>query len=238
VSFVAITWSIAGGFLQLQEGLPALIDVAVRAGVIPDSLVLPRSPPATVDCGAAIERARASATDPEIAAEARVLVWRMGFETGFAGGMVSATIGSNSPFDAAPVLADQPRQIAQVVGVDPPSLPRIEHAANALSEFQAFVAAGSGCIVPQLAERYGPREAALYKYALVAGHSVVYRIHAPQLDPLFVPELRVYGAEAGIPLELSQPFVAGTLDAPPGDGIQQKVQVALARIEEFLKAKR
>jgi len=236
VSFVAITWSIAGGFLLLQVGLPELVDFAVRKGFIPDSLTMQRPRGEGVNCAPAVERARGTATDPRVAAQARFFVWRMGFHTGFAAGIASATAGSKSPVDPAPLLAEQPRQIAGLIGVDPPTLPAIQHAANALSEFQTFVAQGANCVAPQLAAKYSPRDAALFKYALIVGHAAVYRINAPTLDPLFVPEVRVYGKEAQIPAELSQPFVDTSLNALPGDGPQQKVQSALGRIEEFLKA--
>lgn len=161
----------------------------------------------------------------------------MGFHTGFAAGIASATAGSTSPVDPAPLLAEEPHQIAILLGVDPPVLPAIQHAANALGEFRSFVAQGAGCVAPQLADRYSPRQAALYQYGLIVGHAAVYRIKAPMVDPLFVPELRVYGHEAEVPIELSQPFVDNTLDSLPGEGPQQKVQFAVNRIEEFLKAK-
>src|SRR5437899_1640631 len=44
LSFVAITWALAGAFILLQEGLPTLLDVMVRKGWIPDTLVMPNSP--------------------------------------------------------------------------------------------------------------------------------------------------------------------------------------------------
>jgi hypothetical protein len=235
VSFVAITWSIAGGFLLLQVGLPELIDFAAKKGFIPDSLLLQPPRAAGVDCAPAIQRARASVVDPQVAAQARFLVWRMGFHTGFAAGIASATAGSPSPVDPAPRLAEQPHQIAGLVGVDPPTLPAIQHAANALSEFQTFVTQGAGCVAAQLADKYSPREAALFQYGLVVGHAAVYLINAPTIDPLFVPEVRFYGREAQVPAELSQPFIDNTLNSLPGDGPQQKVQFALGRIEEFLK---
>jgi hypothetical protein len=236
VSFLAITWSIAGGFLLLQVGLPELIDVAVRKGVIPDSLVMQPPLPAGVDCVPAIQRARAAVVDPRVAAQARFLVWQMGFHTGFAAGIASATAGTKSPVDPAPLIAGQPHQIASLVGVDPPTLPAIRHTANALSEFQSFVAQGAGCVAPQLADKYSPREAALYRYGLVVGYAAVYRIYAPNIDPLFVPEVRVYGRDAKVPPDLSQPFVDNTLYSLPGDGLQQKVQSAVDGIEKFLKA--
>jgi hypothetical protein len=216
--------------------LPELVDAAIRSGLIPDSLVMPRSPSATADCRPALQRVKSS-VDPQVAAQARFLVWRMAFRTGFAAGIADATIGSTSPTDPAPLLAQQPRQIAGLLGVDAPTLPESRHAANALSEFQAFVAEGAACVGPQVAEKFGPRESGLFKYGLVVGHAAVYRINAPQLDPLFVPEIRVYGAEAELPPELSRPFVAGeALNSLSGNGIEQKVQSALNAIEEFVKA--
>lgn len=236
VSFLGITWSIAGGFLLLQVGLPELIDVAVRHGVIPDSLTMQSPRAVAIDCEPAIQRSRAAVVDPGVAAQVRFLVWRMGFQTGFAAGIASATAGSSSPVDPAPLLAEQPQQIANLLRVDSPTRPAIQHAANALGEFQSFVAQGAGCVAPQLADRYSDREAALYRYGLIVGHAAVYRIKVPMLDPLFVPELRVYGNQAEVPSELTQPFTDNTLNSLPGDDPQQKVQFAVNRIEEFMKA--
>ena len=238
VSFVAITWSIAGGFLLLQEGLPTLADFANRLGVIPDSLVVPASQPATSDCAAAVQRARASTTDPGVTAQARFLVWRMGFHTGFAAGIANATAGSTAAVDPGPLLAQQPRQIAQLLGVDAPTLPPTQHTANALTEFSTFVAQDPRCVATQLADKYSPREAALYKFALIVGHAAVYRIALSGAAPRFVPEIRLYGKQAEIPLELLQPFVDNTLDSLPGSGPEHKVQFAVGRLEEHLKANR
>ena len=160
----------------------------------------------------------------------------MGFQTGFAAAVADATVGSASPTDPAPLLAQQPRQIAGLLGVDPPTLFVIQHAATALSEFTAFVAEGAACVAPQLAEKYRPRESALFQYGLVVGHAAVYRINDPQGDPLFVSEIRAYGGQAELPARLSQPFIDNTLDSLPGNGVGEKVQSALNRIEEFVKA--
>ena len=237
LSFVAITWSIAGGFVLLQEGLPTLVDAAVRKGWIPDSLVLTTPPASTSECGSAIQRARSSATDPRVTAQARLLVWRMGFQTGFAAGIASATSGSTAPVDSATLLA-QPRQIAEALGVDAPTLPDIKHSANALREFQIFVAQDSRCVAAQVAVKYSPRDAALFKFGLIVGHAAVYRMKAPQLDPLFVPEVRVYGEQAEIPVELRQPFVDDSLDTLPGVSREQKVQFALSRLDEYFRTNR
>ena len=180
VSFVAITWSIAGAFLLLQGGLPTLVDAAVRKGWIPDSLVLEKPPAATADCDSAIARAHSSATDPRVAARARLLIWRMGFQSGFAAGIASATSGTSTPLDSASALA-QPRQIAETLGVDAPTLPAIEHTANALHEFQVFVAHDPGCVATQIADKYSPRAAALYRFSLIVGHAAIYRMKAPAI---------------------------------------------------------
>jgi hypothetical protein len=235
VFFLAITWTIAGGFLLLQEGLPELAAIAIRTGLVPDSLVKPPSPSAAVDCGPAIQRAKSAVTDPRAAVQARFLIWRMAVQTGFAAGVADATVGTASPTDPAPLLAQQPRQIAGLLGVDPPTLFVTQHAATVLSEFQAFVADGAACVAPQLGEKYRPRDSALFKYGLIVGHAAVYRINVPE-DPLFVPEIRTYGGQAELPAQLSQPFIDNTLDSLPGNGVGEKIQSALNRIEEFVKA--
>jgi hypothetical protein len=235
LSFLAITWALAGGFILLQEGLPALLDVMVGKGWIPDALVMPRSRGATTDCRAAIERARSSTPDRQVAARARVLVWRIGFQTGFAAGLASATAGTGKPVDAASLLA-RPQQLSAIMGIDPPALPSIQHAANALHEFQVFVAEDPGCVAAQIDEKYAARQAALYKFALVAGHAAVYRIKAPALGPIFVPELRVYGKQAEIPPELWKPLADESLESLPGTDAQQKISFILNRLDEHLKA--
>jgi len=203
---------------------------------MPDSLVTRPPPPATVDCGPAIQRAKSSATDPRVAAQARFLVWRMGVQTGVAAGMADLSIGLATPTDSAPLLAQQPRQIAGLLGVEPPTLPAARHAASALEEFKVFVAQGAACVAPQLAGKYSPRDSALFKYSLIVGHAAVYWINGPDMDPIFVSEIRQYGAQAGVPLQLSQPFIDKKADSLAGSGIGEKVQSALNRIDEFVKA--
>lgn len=237
LSFVAITWAIAGAFILLQEGLPTLLYVMVGKGWIPDALVMPNSPRANTDCRAAIERAKLSTPDPSVAAQARVLIWRMGFQTGFAAGIASATAGRSQPVDSVSLLA-QPHQLSEVMGVEAPTLPTIQHAANALYEFQVFVETDPRCIAAQIGEKYSARQAALYKFALIAGHAAVYRIKAPALGAVFVPELRLYGKQAEVPQELWKPLLEDSIESLPGADAEQKISSLLNRLQEHVKANR
>lgn len=232
LSFVVITWSIAGAFIVLQEFPAYLVDQVVEKGWVPDALVMPRSSRAKTDCRAAIERAKSSPSDPTVAAQARVLVWLLGLRTGFAAGIASASAGSSQPVDVAPLLAE-PQQLSDAMGLEPPRLPTIQHAANVLSEYQVFVESDPQCIAAQIGEKYSPRQAALYKFALIAGHAAVYRIS--QIGPLFVPQLRSYGKEAGVPDELWKPLAEESMDSLPGANAKEKISFVLSRIQDHLK---
>jgi hypothetical protein len=233
LTFVAITWTIAGVFILMQEGIPTLVDVMVGKGWIPDRLVMPASPRAE-DCRAAVERARSSPPDPAVAAHARLLVWRLGFHTGVAAGIASAAAGSPQPVDSVALLA-LPQQVSQVIGVEPPTLPTIQHAANALYEFQVFVDADPHCIAAQIGDKYSPRQAALYKFALIAGHAAVYRIKAPTSGAQLASAIRVHGSQAAIPPELWQPLVEPSIESLPGADPAQKISFWVSRVEEHLK---
>jgi len=236
LTFVAITWSIAGVFILMQEGIPTLVDTMVGKGWIPDSLVMPTPSRADGDCRAAVERARSSPPDPTVAAQAPLLVWRMGFHTGVAAGVASAAAGSRQPVDSAALLA-LPQQVSVVIGVEAPALPTIQHAANALYEFQVFVEADPRCIAAQIGDKYSARQAALYKFALIAGHAAVYRIKAPAGGAQLASAIRVYGSQAGIPPELWQPLVEPSIESLPGADPAQKISFWVSRLEEHLKEK-
>jgi hypothetical protein len=232
LSFVVITWSIAGAFIVLQEAPAILVDRLAEKGWIPDALLRTSSSPAKTDCRAEVERAKSSPTDPAVASQARVLVWLLGFKIGFAAGIRSASAGSSQPVDVDPLLA-QSRELSEAMGIEVPRLPGIQHAATALPEYQAFVETDPQCIAAEIGEKYSARQAALYKFALIAGHVSVYR--SSKIGPLFVPELREYGKQAEVPDELWKPLAAESIDSLPGADTRDKISLVLNHIQNYLK---
>ena len=54
-------------------------------------------------------------------------------------------------------------------------------------------------------------------------------------DPFFVPQLRSYGKEAGVPDELWKPLAEESMDSLPGANAKEKISFVLSRIQDHLK---
>ncbi len=231
--FLAVTWSLAGSLMLLQEGLPELLSRAAQRGWVPYSLLAPPAP--GVDCSAAVERAMAARSDPDVTRQAALLVWLLGAKLGFAAGLVDAYAGSANQPDVEPWM-DEPRRLAAALRVETPVLPKMRHTLDVLHEFTEFVAADPQCVAAQLAGKYSPRHAALYRFAQIAGHAAVYRITAPQLGPSLVPELRFYATAAELPNALWQPLIEDSIDSLPGATVKDKVLSHMDRIAQHLRS--
>lgn len=231
--FLAVTWSLAGTLMLLQEGLPELLSLAVRRDWVPHRLLVPTA--AGIDCSAAVERATTAGSDPDVSRQATLLVWLLGVKLGFAAGLIDAYAGSGNELDAEPWM-DEPRRLAAALRVEAPALPRMRHTLDVLHEFTEFVAADPQCVAAQLAGKYSLRHAALYRFAQIAGHAAVYRITAPQLGPSLVPELRFYAKDAELPEALWQPLIENSIDSLPGATVKEKVLAHLDRIAQHLRS--
>jgi len=200
--FVGIAWSVAGAFQLLANGGPWLLDRAVKAAWIPDSLVAPR-PQETVDCTAAVEGMPTHARDEATLRRTRVAAYELGFNLGLVTGARNAGASAGEP----PTLRQEQDRLAGELEVPKPGIPPLRQLANALHEYEVFVAADSECIGARLAAGYSKEHDALYRFGLFVGHSVTYRGMAPELGPLFVPGLRRYGQAAGLPEPVWRPLI-------------------------------
>jgi hypothetical protein len=200
--FVGIAWSIAGAFQLLTRGGPWLLDRAVKGGLVPDRLVAPR--PRAVDCTAAVQGMAKRTLDDATLRSARVAAYQMGFNLGLFAGARSA----GSKVAEPPSLRQEQDQLALALAVPRPVASDVRQLADALHEFAVHVAADPECIGARLAAGYSPEHDALFRFGAFVGHSVTYRGVAPEVGPIFVPELRRYGQAAGLPEEAWRPLVA------------------------------
>ena len=202
--FVGIAWSIAGAFQVLSRGGPWLLDRAVKASWIPESLVAPR--PRAVDCSAAVQGMSKRALDDAALRRTRAEAYEMGFNLGLVTGARNAGSKAGEP----PSLRAQQDRLALELAVPRPAVPPLRQLADALHEFGVYVAADPECIGARLAAGYSPQHDALYRFGAFVGHAVPYRGMAPEAGPLFVPELRRYALAAGLPEEVWQPLLSAS----------------------------
>jgi hypothetical protein len=199
--FVGIAWSIAGAFQLLSSGGPWLLDRAVKAAWIPDGLVAPR-PQQPVDCSAAVQGIQTRELDETTLSRTRVAAYQLGFDLGLFSGARNAGSGVQEP----PSLLQERDRLARELAVPLPAIPPLRQLANALHEFEVYVAADPECIGARLSAGYTREHDALYRFGAFVGHSVTYRGMAPEVGPLFVPALRRYGQAAGLPERVWRPL--------------------------------
>ena len=204
--FVGIAWSIAGAFQVLSKGGPWLLDRAVKRGLVPESLVAPR--PRAVDCSAAVQGMPKRALDDATLRSARIAAYRMGFNLGLYAGARSAGSKVEEPIS----LRQEQDQLALALAVPRPVAPPVRQLADALHAFTVHVAADPECIGARLAAGYSPEHDALFRFGAFVGHSVTYRGVAPEVGPVFVPELRRYGQAAGLPEDVWRPLLAASAE--------------------------
>jgi hypothetical protein len=227
--FVAIVWSIAGAFQLLFYGGPWLVDRAVRAGWIADSLVMPK-PVQPTDCSAAIRDMPQPGPDALPPGRARMAAYQLGFNLGAAtGGRNAGTAGAA----ALEQMQNTRAELAAELGVPTPEIPPVHRLADVLHEFEVNITADPQCIGARLAKRYSSRHDALYRFGAFAGHSVIYRSLAPELGVLFVPDLREFARAAGLPEDVW----GALIEVTPGMSSAQAQAQALAaarRVDAFL----
>jgi hypothetical protein len=225
--FVGIAWSIAAAFQLLSRGGPWLLDRAVKAAWVPDSLVAPR--PEAVDCSAAVQAMAKRGLDEASLRSTRVGAYEMGFNLGLVRGARSTGARAEEPAS----LRQEQDQLAVALGVPRPVAPPVRQLAAALHEFTVYVAADPECIGARLAAGYSPEHDALYRFGAFVGHAVTYRGTAPEIGPVFVPEIRRYGQAAGVPEETWQPLLTASAEkAGPrawaeGSAIAERIRARL-----------
>jgi hypothetical protein len=116
------------------------------------------------------------------------------------------------------------------------ALPKPGLAAKALTEFGMFVAEDPECVAAALETRHSLRHAALFKFGAVVGHASLYRRLAPQLGPLFVPQIEGYGSAAKVDAELFKPLIQTSLSSEPRADPRQVVQSIIERIDAYIRS--
>jgi hypothetical protein len=223
--FFAIVWSIAGAFLALHIGMPALFDQAVKAGWIPDSLAIPDASKLSAGCTME-EQSRIELSD-EARRAIRHAAWRMGFELGSVAGLASM---GRLDTDRRSQSIEWLTNIARDLNVPAPLLPEIGQSANALHEFEVYVERDAQCIAALLSTMYAENAGSVYKLSAYIGHAASWRIASPDIGALFVPNIRHHAKSAEIPSELLQPLLA-----VEGEPEREKLAHDINRLDEYFK---
>jgi hypothetical protein len=126
--------------------------------------------------------------------------------------------------------------ITRSLAVPDVALPKPGLAAKALTEFGIFLAEDPECVAAALEARHSLRHAALFKFGAVVGHASVYRGLAPQLGPLFVPQIEGYGSAAKVDAEVWKPLIQTSLSSEPGADARHVVQSIIERIDAYIKS--
>ncbi|MGH8469766.1 MAG: hypothetical protein ACREVY_12540 [Gammaproteobacteria bacterium] len=158
--------------------------------------------------------------------------WQLGFNLGFAAGAVNLGIADDAQVAK---LMEERRPLVSALGVEAPKLPKIEHFANALHEFEVYIEADPQCVAAQLSRRFSVQHGALYKLGAIVGIAMVFRTAAPQGGALLVPQIQRYGELAAIPQALWLPMTQDSLDDIPGAHPREKILHLVNRIDEHIR---
>ena len=230
--FLAVVWSIGGLFLATEAVMRELSWLSASKS-LPANLVLPKqSHAAFLHCQEVVKTLPAPAHTPEIAGRTSYLAWSMGYMLGTADAAIAAGIANQAAVEQA---LRQSRQVTNVLGIPPLVLPQHGRSAYALSEFSAFLEEDPPCVAAALELRHSPKHAALYKFGAAVGFAGVYRRLAPQLNDVLAPQLRIYGAAAGIPADLYNPLLGQPLAAGPGAEAGRTVQSVVNGIDSYVR---
>jgi hypothetical protein len=226
---VAIVWSIAGAFVALEIGLPELLSRAVRAGVVPDRLVIPSD--VTPDSSSHCRPSSATVSPPPKAPdEARYLAWRLGFQVGWSAGLANAKLGDEG---SARSLAEWQARAGEF-GIPAPSVPSIRHAARALGEFELHIESDPQCTAARLSQAYGQPRGSAFKLGAYVGFAAVFRMTLPEAA-VFVANIRHHGQSAGVPAELLRPLLQTSLDDVAGGNTHEKIAAILDPLDAYFK---
>ncbi len=223
-----VVWAVALAFQGLVRGGPSLVAWAFNRGAIAPRWALPSVAPSCESSGAAQPPA------PVAPGLARLASFRLGLALGFATGARDSG-GNAVTAQALSSLRAERAPFAAGLGVPTPEVPALAHAANALHEFEVFLQADPECTATRLARAYTPATGAVYQFAAAAGYAWYFRSKAPELGPLFVPQLATYGERAGIPAPLWAPLAAD-LSALSADQAQQQIRGAIEGLGHYLQS--
>jgi hypothetical protein len=107
--------------------------------------------------------------------------------------------------------------------------------ATAFTEYASYVQHDPDCVAATLARRYSSKHGALYQFGAVMGFVAVLRSRAPQLPPIFAPELRTYARSCDVPKSI---VTALTSDYTALDPVlvQQRLLAAATAMQQWLDA--
>lgn len=219
--FTGLVLSVAIAFQLVAVGSQRLVGWAVDGSILPAGLALPN---VKADCA----RAGAAAPPAPVAeSSAHVACLQLGFALGIAAASRNA---GDPPGDNQEQLRQQRALLAQRLGVETPELPPIVHAADALHEFEVYLEADPQCTAIRLSKTFTPTCGPIYQFGGALGHAWFYRSRMPQLGPLFVAQLTVYGNRGGVAPALWAPLAADLSGLPPAEA-QQRLNDAVGAIE-------
>lgn len=225
VRFVSIVWAIALSLQFVMIGSANLFSAFSNTDLVPAELSLPN---VQTDCSAA------SLSAGTAHADAGPSAYYLGFKLGF------ATAIRNAGGDPAAYLEEtreNSMQLAAALRVPVPTPPPVGHTTEVLHEFEVFLQADPQCIASLLERAYSPKSAALYRFGASFAHALYYRSIAPQLNPLFVPQLRVYGKAAELPEPLWLPLLQDLSQLSPEAAHAHGSAVAAAIEQHLAQAK-
>jgi hypothetical protein len=229
--FLVVVWSIGGLFLAVEAGMREFSWFSASKS-LPANLALPKQSRASfLHCQEVVKGLPPPAQTPDIARQTSYLVWSIGYMLGSADASIAAGIANQAAVER---VLRQSLQVTKVLGIPPLALPQHRRPAYALWEFGTFLEEDPSCVAGALQLRHSPKDAALYKFGAAVGFAGVYRRLAPQLSVL-TPQLRIYGAAAGIPADLYNPLLGQPLIASPGANAGQAVQSVVNRIDTYVR---
>ena len=232
LAFLTVVWSIGGLFLAAEAVMRELSWFSASKS-LPAKLVLPKqSHAAFLHCQEVVKGLPAPAQGPEIDRERSYLVWRIGYMLGSADASIAAGIAKQAAVEAA---LRQSLPVTNALGTPPLALPRHGGSAYALAEFSTFLEEDPPCVAAALESRHSPKHAALYKFSAAVGFAGLYRRLAPQLNNVLTPQLRIYGAAAGIPADLYSPLISPPLATRPGPDAERTIQTVVSQIDTYVR---
>jgi len=243
ILFFAIVWSIAGAFVLLNSTVVGMVSFLSAAGLALSNPAPPLNSVAAAKpidhCKEALEQwGRTHSTKnltPEVRKYSSEFAWRMGFEVGRVAGPLA--MGLSTVADTQQYLATA-RQLAAVLQVPGPTLPKVNQSLRATVEFAEFVESDPRCIAAQLVQNFSPQQEQLFKFGEALGFSTAYRIKFPEGGNRLGPLVRHHGGLADLPQTMWIGFVQETKAPLPGSDVNAKFNGVLQPFHEYFSCQR
>jgi hypothetical protein len=229
--FLGIAWGVALSFRLVMRAGGALLGLMIERDLLPATLVGPKqaNQPAAADCSAVAAEA-VRPVSPEQLRVAASGAFTLGVQLGFASCLLDNS--GDDPTAAQsmlPGLAESARQLE----LPAPMLRKSPRLLDSSALFAEAVRDDGQCLAARLSRRHTPRHAALFRLGAIAGYYVLFRSARPAARELFLPELRFYAQEAGVPDQLWRPLLADMSQLSP-DEVRGALLGPVAAIERHL----